>query len=331
VALLDLFIGQGSGLDVARYLRARQPDVRCILITALPNFDSASEAIRLRIFDYLVKPVGRLDVVGVVGQAAAAKARETEYAALLQEHERYHENLERHVQERTVALNQTAAELHALAGHLQVVREEERASLARELHDEFGQNLTALQIDLDWLDRHLRSAQPIDMAGLQARVSTMAPLTERLTAMTQMVCTALRPAILDDLGLQAAIEWQVEEFEKRSGLTCLLTLPDTDIELDRDRALALFRIVQEALTNVVRHAQATCVKVRLSNVGQELQLEVQDDGRGFVPGGTPMTSSLGLLSMRERAAVFSGEVSVESAPGKGTSVRVHMPRKEKTA
>jgi signal transduction histidine kinase len=326
VALLDILLGASSGLDVARYIRERQPDVRSILITADPNFDSASQAIRLRIFDYLVRPFSRRDVLDVVAEAAAAKRRETEYAALLGEHERYQENLERDVKVRTAELNQTAAELHALAGHLQVVREEERALLARELHDEFGQNLTALQIDLGWLDRHTQPGQAIDAPRLHDRIVAMVPLTERLTEMTQTVCAALRPGILDDLGLIAAIEWQVEECGKRTGLICTVLLPADDIDLGRDRALALFRIVQEALTNVVRHAQATRVEVTLRLDGGTLALEIRDNGRGFIPESRSGAKALGMLNMRERAAGFQGTVAISSAPGQGTSVLVRMPR-----
>ena len=326
IVLLDILLGTGSGLDVAGHIRARQPEARTILITGEPSFASASQAIRLRIFDYLVKPIGRRQILDVVGEAAAARARDRDYAVLLRERDRQQVNLEGQVSVRTAELHRVAAELHALAAHLQVVREEERAALARELHDDFGQNLTALQIDLDWLDRHLQTAAPLDMARMRDRIAAMAPLVERLTEMTQTVCAALRPGMLDDLGLMAAIEWQAEECQKRTGLTCVVSLPAEDLVLDRGRALALFRIMQEALTNVVRHAQATRVDVRLHSAGSDLHLEVQDNGRGFAPEEFPGSKALGLLSMRERAAGFDGSVNILSDAGKGTSVQVRMPR-----
>jgi signal transduction histidine kinase len=325
VALLDLLLGSSSGLDVAQYIRDRQPDVRSILITASPNFDSASQALRLRIFDYLVKPFDKQQLLEIVSQAAAAKAREQEYAALLKEHERYQETLEHDIKERTADLHQTAAELHALAAHLQVVREEERANLARELHDEFGQNLTALRIDLAWLDHHLQIDQPIEPLRLQGRITAMVPMVDRLIEMTQTVCAALRPGILNDLGLIAAIEWQIEECEKRTGLICASSLPADDLDLDPDRALAVFRIVQEALTNVVRHAQATRVAVSLARTRDALTLEVQDNGRGFAQARRLGTKALGLLSMRERAAAFQGVLDIVSSPDQGTAVKVRIP------
>lgn len=325
VALLDLLLGSSSGLDVARHIRDRQPDVRSILITASPNFDSASQALRLRIFDYLVKPFDKRQLLEIVSQAAAAKAREQEYAALLGEHERYQETLEHDIKERTADLHQTAAELHALTAHLQVVREEERAILARELHDEFGQNLTALRIDLAWLDRHFHDNRPSDVPRLQSRIAAMVPMVDRLIEMTQTVCAALRPGILNDLGLIAAIEWLTEECGKRTGMTCQSSLPTDDLDLDPDRALALFRIVQEALTNVVRHAQATRVRVSLAQCSDELTLEVEDNGQGFAQARRLGTKALGLLSMRERAAAFQGVLDIVSTPGQGTTVKVRMP------
>lgn len=325
VALVDVLLGRGNGLDVARRIRDRQPAVRTILMTGEPNFATACQAVRLRLFDYLVKPISRQDVLDVVGHAAAAKARDDEYALLLRERERHQEDLERRVMQRTAELSQSASDLHALAARLQVVREEERAALARELHDEFGQNLTALQIDLDWVDRQLRNTQPRVAAGVLDRIATMTPLVERLTVLTQTVCASLRPAMLDDLGLLAAIEWQAEDCERRTGLRCMVSLPPHDPLVQGDQALALFRIFQEALTNAVRHAQATCVDIRLQVADGELELAVQDNGRGFAPESFPASRALGLLSMRERAAGFGGSVSILSAPGSGTTVRVRMP------
>ena len=330
VALLDILLPNGSGLDVASRLRDRQPGVRSILITAEPTFASASLAIRLRIFDYLVKPIERQQLLDVVGRAAEAKAREREYSVLLRERERFGEEMERRVKDRTAELIQSAADLHALAARLQTIREEERKALARELHDEFGQNLTALQIDLEWLASHLRAAQPIDAAPLRNRIAVMAPLAKRLTEMTQTVCAALRPSMLDDLGLPAAIEWQAEDCQDRTGLTCTVAVPDDAIVLDPGLALALFRIFQESLTNVARHAQATRVNVALHVAAGEVHLEVRDNGRGFAPESFPVSRALGLLSMRERSVGFGGSVVILSEPGKGTTVRVRMPHNQGT-
>lgn len=326
VALLDILLPHGSGLDVARHIRDRQPAVRSVLMTAEPNFESASQAIRLRIFDYLVKPIDRRQILDIVGRAASDVAQEREYALLLGEKKRFGEDMERRVTERTAELSKSTADLHALAARLQSIREEERKALARELHDEFGQNLTALQIDVEWLAQRLRTADPDDVAQVQIRLGAMSPLAQRLTEMTQTVCASLRPGMLDDLGLAAAIEWQAAEFEKRTGLTCVVLLPADDAALPPDQALALFRIAQEALTNVARHARATRVEVKLHFCNGDVHLTVQDNGKGFVPESLSVTHALGLLSMRERAMGFRGSVNIVSGVGKGTTLLARMPR-----
>ncbi len=223
------------------------------------------------------------------------------------------------------AARRSAADLRALTAHLQVVREEERAALARELHDNFGQNLTGVHIDLMWMDRHMHAATGIDLPALRDRAAAMLPLVESLIEMTQAFSASLRLGVLDDLGLVAAIEWQAAEFSKRTSLPCEAVLPADDIELDPDQALALFRILQEALTNVIRHAQATRVEVRLRAVDGSLELEVEDDGQGFSPDLVSGPKAIGILSMRERAGAFGGTVDIVSEPGKGTTVRAQMP------
>ncbi len=224
------------------------------------------------------------------------------------------------------SLSQSKADLRVLATRLQAVREQERTSLARELHDFFGQHLTALQMDLMWMDRHLQAAPVADLSILRDKIVAMVPVIERLTEQTQALCASLRPSILYDLGLQAAIEWQVEDTAKRSGLIGRVSLPAGDLALDDDRALALFRIVQESLVNVVRHAQASHVEVLLHVDECELVLEIQDDGRGFGAEVRAGSHALGLLGMRERMEVFGGSVEFGHAPGAaGACVRVLLP------
>ena len=214
--------------------------------------------------------------------------------------------------------------MRSLAARIEHVREEERTGLARELHDELGQGLTALQIDLAWLDGRLQTACAADLPGLRDKIAAMVPRAERLIETTQAISSSMRPGILDDLGLVAAIEWLAADFEKRTGLTCVATLPTTDITLDLALAVALFRIVQEALTNVVRHAKASRIDVRLRATGGELMLEIEDNGCGITPQQATGPRSLGLLSMRERAAAFGGTVDARSEAGGGTMVSVKV-------
>jgi PAS domain S-box-containing protein len=222
-------------------------------------------------------------------------------------------------------LRSSQEQFRALAARIEHVREEERAALARELHDELGQGLTALQIDLAWLDGHLRTAGLADLPVLRDKIAAMVPRAERLIETTQAISSTMRPGVLDDLGLVAAIEWLAADFEKRTGLACMATLPASDIALDLGLAVVLFRIVQEALTNVIRHAKATRVEIRLRTTEGELTLEVEDNGRGITPQQIADPRSLGLFSMRERAAALGGTVDFRSGAGRGTTVSVRVP------
>ena len=219
-------------------------------------------------------------------------------------------------------LSQSREQLRNLAEYLQSAREQERTSIAREIHDEFGQSLTALKMDLAWLFKRLPHEQP----DLWAKVDSMSALVDGSIHTVRRIATELRPGVLDDLGLVAAIEWQTEEFAGRTGLTCTLRLGDHDLALEPDLATALFRILQESLTNIARHAEAAHVEVELDDQPGLLTLVVRDDGKGFEPAQRSDPSSLGLIGMRERARAWGGDVAVEGTAGQGTTVTVRIPQ-----
>ena len=212
-------------------------------------------------------------------------------------------------------------QLRALAGHLESARESERQGIARDIHDDLGQSLTGLKIDLVQLAKKLPAGQP----ELHRHVEAMVALTDETINSVRRIMTQLRPAVLDDLGLAAAVEWQGREFEERTGIQCRLALPEHDISLDPGHATAVFRIYQESLTNVARHAFATAVDVRLDEKEGKLVLEVRDNGRGFATGAMPGPQSFGLIGMRERALLLGGSLEINSAPGAGTAVRLEIP------
>ncbi len=212
-------------------------------------------------------------------------------------------------------------QLHALANYLQEMREAERTSIAREIHDEFGQALTALKIDLAWLSRRLPEGEP----ALRDKIRSMTGLVDDSIGLVRRIATELRPGLLDDLGLTAAIEWQAEEFNKRTGIDVRLELPVEEPTLDRNLATAIFRIFQETLTNVIRHAGASQVWVTLKSTPQEITLTVRDDGSGIAPEEAISPKSLGLLGMRERASAWGGRLVFEGQPGRGTTVRLTLP------
>ena len=220
------------------------------------------------------------------------------------------------------ALYKSQAELRALAARLQAAREEERTQLAREIHDELSGTLTALKMDLSLLPD--RAAK--DHKLFSEKLSSMSGLIDHTLARVHTIVTELRPVVLD-VGLVAAIEWQTNEFQERSGIVCETHLPTEEIPLDPERSTAAFRILQEALTNVARHADASKVVVDLRSEAGSLILAVRDNGKGIDENAIFAHNSLGLLGMRERALSFGGKTEVSRLPGRGTLVSMRIPIK----
>lgn len=218
------------------------------------------------------------------------------------------------------ALERSRDELRDLAAHLQVFADDERKAVAREIHDELGQVLTAISFDVTTLKRGLCGAS----AELQQRVEGIGGLVGDALRVVRRVSTGLRPVVLDELGLCAAICWQVKEVEKRLGIRCVVSVPEQDPQVSEAQALGVFRICQEALTNVARHAHATRVTVRVLATRQAIELSVRDNGVGFASGGTTATSH-GLLGMRERARSLGGQLVIDGRAGRGTRVTVRVP------
>jgi signal transduction histidine kinase len=230
-----------------------------------------------------------------------------------------------HIARIAIERRQLVDELRALSGHIESAREEERTGIAREIHDELGQALTAIKMDLAWIGRRASAPDEIDRAALEDRLKALTGMTDQVIDQVRRISSELRPGILDDLGLLAALEWQAQDFERRTGLTCAFRSSVASQErFDRALSTAVFRIVQEALTNVARHAEAARVDVFLELDGDWLRAEVSDDGKGIAPDA--MTSgSLGVLGIRERARRLGGTAKVASAPGGGTVVSLRVP------
>jgi len=204
-------------------------------------------------------------------------------------------------------------------------REEERRRLARDLHDDLGQVLLALKMNLVWIQRRVAEPTPASLSDVGEKLPALLDLVERSIHTVNAIVTDLRPPALDQLGLVAALEWQTESFARRTGLRCRFAgTPDLE-ELDMGRATAVFRMFQEMLTNVERHAQANRVTVDVQCVANRLVLRVRDNGRGVVVKQTLAPSSFGLLGMRERALLLGGTLTIESAPRKGTTLTATIP------
>ncbi|OLD80874.1 MAG: hypothetical protein AUF67_10435 [Acidobacteria bacterium 13_1_20CM_58_21] len=212
-------------------------------------------------------------------------------------------------------------QLRALAARLQSVREEERTSIAREIHDELGQACTAIKMDLALIGRKATKRQ----TQLRTKVDSAIRLVDEMIVTLRRIASELRPRTLDDLGLTAALEGHAQEFESRTGIRCHLSLPRESLALDSERSTAIFRIFQESLTNVARHAHATRVEARLEREADHVLFQVHDNGRGFDPGEAKARRSLGLVGMQERALLLNGELKVEGVPGAGTTMTVRIP------
>jgi PAS domain S-box-containing protein len=220
-------------------------------------------------------------------------------------------------------LKNSRDQLRLLSQRLETVREEERTEIAREIHDELGQNLTVLQIDLSILKKKL----PENDKETHEKVSSMSEQLTILSKSIQQISMDLRPGILDDLGLLPAIKWQADEFRKKTGIKCELTLniKEEDIDLDQHQSTTIYRICQEALTNITRHAEATLVKVVIDEQDGHLILKVEDNGKGISEEQISSSNSLGIIGIKERCISCGGEMNISGGPGKGTWVTVTIP------
>jgi signal transduction histidine kinase len=214
-------------------------------------------------------------------------------------------------------------QLQELSSHLQTVREEEKTRIAREIHDDLGGTLTALKMDAYWLSKNL--AVDKAAAPLLKRVNSMSQLLDNAVGVTRRIITDLRPAILDDLGLLAALEWQAEQFHKRTGIRCRVNCIEDKCTLGKQHSIALFRIFQETLTNVARHSGASKVEVEYHCDDDEVMLTISDNGHGLPEGHTAGPTSYGMRGISERAQQLGGRIKFESRPGGGFSVTVILP------
>lgn len=219
------------------------------------------------------------------------------------------------------ALKKSYEDIRELASHLENIREEERMHIAREIHDELGQQLTVMKMDISWLNKKLSNGEET----INQKMKDLLQLVERTVKTVRKISSELRPSMLDDLGLVAALEWQSQEFEKRTGIKIDFISFIQDIEIDRKTATGFFRIYQESLTNVARHAEATIVESTLKLEKNNLILGISDNGRGFVDSSIANKKTLGILGMRERAEMMGGEFSMNTTPGRGTSINVKVP------
>jgi signal transduction histidine kinase len=303
IVLLDYALPDFDGFTALTIAQEKYPDIPFIFVTGTLGEEVVIEMLKSGATDYVLKTrLSRL--VPAVQRALREAGERTE---------------RRRTEER---LKKSHEQLRALSMYLQHIREDERIRISRQVHDELGQALTGLKMDLYWL----ASRVPKQLRAVREKTKTMSSHIDTTIQTVRRISTELRPGILDDLGLAAAIEWQAAEFQKRTGVKCEVTSEISEPILDEELNTAFFRIFQESLTNVVRHANASRVDVRLWEEQGNLFMETRDNGRGISETELSNTKSLGLLGMRERAALLHGELTVSGLSGEGTMVRVRIPR-----
>ncbi len=306
--LLDYALPDFDGFTALQMAQEKYPDIPFIFVTGTLGEEVVIEMLKSGATDYVLKT--RLSRLVPAVQRALREAKERADR--------------RRAQER---LKKSHEQLRALSVYLQHVREDERIRISRQVHDELGQALTGLKMDLYWLASRL----PKQLRAVRDKTKTMSAHIDSTIQTVRRISTELRPGILDDLGLVAALEWQASEFQKRTGIKCEVVSEIGEAILEEDLNTAFFRIFQESLTNVVRHANATRVDVRIWEEDGNLLMEIRDNGRGIAEGDLANTRSIGVLGMRERAALLGGELTLTGAPGEGTTVRVRIPREHPPA
>lgn len=226
------------------------------------------------------------------------------------------------LEQKIIETDEMNVQLRSLTAHLQNIREEERIHIAREMHDELGQLLTAFKMDLSWLQKKIGDAPD---SAVAEKLRDMNGLVENAVVFVRRIASELRPSVLDDFGLVPALEWHSEEFQKRFRIKVEFKSDIRELKTSSFIATALFRIYQESLTNVARHAQAERVDAQLSITPDQLILTITDNGKGFNLHKGDQRKTLGLLGMKERAAMVGGQLMVRSSPGKGTSIVISVP------
>jgi len=300
--LSDYTLPTFDGLAALRIAQVTTPEVPFIFITGTMGEEVAIETMKIGATDYVLK--NRLTRLGPSVQRA------------------WRESMERRDrQQAEEKLRHSNEQLRALTAHLHHVREEERTRIARQVHDELGQALTELKLDLSWLAVHL----PRGNQTLQKKTRALSDCIDSTIQIVRRIATELRPGILDNLGLIAAIEWQAQEFQLRTGILCTTFMPMNETMWGPDIATTFFRIFQETLNNIILHATATRVEVTLAEQADQLVLVIRDNGRGIAKSEITSARSIGLIGMRERAILLHGGVTFVGHPGEGTSVTVRIP------
>lgn len=304
----DHHLPRFGSAQALRLLRETHPDTPFIIVSGMIGEDAAVDALQAGADDYVMKSNLRRLVPAIERSLRMAHERRAKRSA---------EDAEKKALEE---LRESRERLSALAAHIEASKEAERASIAREIHDEMGGLLTGLKADVAWLGKHAGEAP-----GVREKIRDIEGLLDEVVSVSRRIAKSLRPAILDQ-GLNAALEWQAREFEKHAGIPCRFQSNREDLALDAGQATGVFRVFQEALTNVAKHANARHVDVQVFADDQSVTLEVRDDGVGVKARDLDKPDSFGVRGMQERVHHLGGWLDVSGAPGRGTTIMLSIPR-----
>jgi len=306
VILADYSLSMFNGMQAFRMLKERKIVMPFILVTGVLSEHLALECINEGIDDFVLKSSFKRLPAAIIG-AIRKKEIEEEKNRFASELKKSHE------------------ELRLLVNRHQISIEEERMNIARDLHDELGQVLTALKIDIAILRKKLTTGKEVSEQIISHEFEAISKTVDKIATSAKQISSGLRPEVLDDLGIFEAIQWQVIEFEKRNKIICQLYLPREQAELTKELSIALFRIVQEALTNVARHSLADLVQIYIDIRDHVLFLEILDNGKGIEDDKIRSSKSLGIIGLRERVQLLRGQFFIGKAKGGGTKLSIIIP------
>jgi len=307
IILADYSLSMFNGVQAFQMLKKEKLETPFILVTGVLNEKMALDCLNDGIDDFVLKSSFRR-LPHAISNAIAKKETKLEKRRMTAELEKSH------------------LELRLLLNRQQTSIEEERLNIARDLHDELGQVLTALKIDIMMLWKKIGAGKLPSKELADEELGSIVQLVDKITLSVKEISSGLRPETLDELGLVEAIRWHAVEFERRNNIKCILTLPFHSMNLSGCLSIALFRIVQETLTNVARHSKATRVEIKLSEKDGEISLEISDNGVGISDSHVQSSKSLGLIGLRERVHLHNGKLSIHSGKEGGTKVSIVIPQ-----
>lgn len=306
IILADYSLTSFNGMEAFRKLKSENITIPFILVTGVLSEKLALDCLKEGVDDFILKSSFKRLPAAVIS-AIRKKEMQEEKNRIASELKKSHE------------------ELRLLVNRHQISIEEERMNIARDLHDELGQVLTALKIDIAMLRKKLTSGKKMSEEAIQDEFADITKTIDKIAMSAKEISAGLRPETLDDLGILDAIQWQATEFEKRNQITCQLFLSTDQLDITKELSIALFRIVQEALTNVARHSMATTVQIYLDSLDHVLFLEILDNGKGIDDEKIKSSKSLGIIGLRERVQLLHGHFFIGKAKGGGTKVSIMIP------